>query len=269
MSKAETEQVTILRKINYYWRLAATAIAFTCFGLGGVLIPLLALPILVLLPGGREKRQARARFLVHSMALLFIHFMRAVGILRWRFAGLNKLERDGLLVLANHPTLLDVVFLIALMPNANCIVKSKLVKNPTMRGVVSLSGYIVNDIGESLLDDASESLQVGSSLIIFPEGTRTPPGGKVELQRGAARIALHAQVAPTLVIIRCDPPTLSKQHKWYHIPDRRFVIDIAVQHDLAIDSYLELNPALGARHLTRDLQNYFIGELESHGTRIT
>ncbi len=266
---AETEQIRISQKINYCWRLAATAVAFTLFGLGGVLVPLLALPVLALLPGGREKRQRRARFLVHSIALLFIHFMRLLGILRWRFEGLNKLERSGLLVLANHPTLLDVVFLIALMPNANCIVKGKLVKNPTMRGVVSLSGYIVNDVGESLLDDASASLHAGSSLIIFPEGTRTLPGGNVELQRGAARIAIRAQVAPTLVIIRCDPPTLSKQHKWYHIPDRRFVIGIAVRHDLAIDSYLELNPALGARHLTRDLQNYYSGELESHGTRIT
>ncbi len=161
---AETELAKILRKINYYWRLAATAIAFTFFGLGGVLVPLLALPILALLPGGHEKRQRRARFLVHSTALLFIHFMRLVGILRWRLEGLDKLERSGLLVLANHPTLLDVVFLIALMPNANCIVKGKLVKNPTMRGVVSLSGYIVNDVGESLLDDASASLHTGSSL---------------------------------------------------------------------------------------------------------
>ncbi len=266
---ADTKRAKIAQKINYSWRLIATAIAFTIFGLGGVLVPLLALPILALLPGGHEKRQRRARYLVHLAALLFIHFMRLLGILRWRFAGLGKLEREGQLVLANHPTLLDVVFLIALMPNANCIVKGKLVKNPTMRGVVSLSGYIVNDVGESLLDDASASLQQGSSLIVFPEGTRTPPNGQVELQRGAARIALYARVAPTLVVIRCEPPTLSKQHKWYHIPDRRFVIAIDVQHDLRLDSYLELNPAQGARYLTRDLQNYYTGELESHGTRST
>ncbi|MGI9283856.1 MAG: lysophospholipid acyltransferase family protein [Pseudomonadales bacterium] len=260
---------TIGRKLNYYWRLVATAIAFTMFGLGGVLIPLMAVPVLVLLPGGRDRRQRRARYLVHLMFLLFIHFMRVLGILRWRFAGLGKLNRNGLLVLANHPTLLDVVFLVGLMPDANCIVKGKLLKNPTMRGLLSLAGYIINDRSENLLEDARASLQEGGSLIVFPEGTRTAPNGDVVFQRGAAHIALCARVRPTLVVIRCDPPTLSKQHKWYHIPDRRFVISIDVRHDLSIDSYLELNPALGARHLTKDLQNFYIGELASHGTGIT
>ncbi len=266
---AETERTKITHKIGYCWRLIATGTAFTVFGLGGVLVPLVALPALALLPGGHDQRQRRARYLVHLAALVFIHFMRLLGILRWHFEGLGKLKREGLLVLANHPTLLDVVFLIALMPNANCIVKGKLVKNPAMRGVVSLSGYIVNDVGESLLGDASASLQQGSSLIVFPEGTRTAPNGHVEMQRGAARIALRARVAPTLVVIRCDPPTLSKQHKWYHIPYRKFVIGIDVRHDLRIDPYLELNPAQGARHLTRDLQKYYTGELDSHGTRTT
>lgn len=259
----------IAQKINYYWRLIATALAFTVFGIGGVLIPLLALPVLALLPGGRLIRQRRARYLIHLACLFFIHFMRLLGILRWQFDGLDRLNRNGLLVLANHPTLLDVVFLIGLIPNANCIVKGILVKNPTMRGVVSLSGYIVNNIGDSLLEDASATLRQGSSLIVFPEGTRTSPNGTLALQRGAARIALHAQTSPTLVVIRCDPATLSKQHKWYHIPDRSFVMRIEVKHDLPIDSYLQLNPALGARRLTKDLTNYYTGELEAHGTRST
>lgn len=252
---------TIAAKLNYGWRLVATAIAFTMFGFGGVLIPLVALPVLALLPGDRETRQRRARYLVHRIFFLFIHFMRVLGILQWRFTGLAKLDRKGLLVLANHPTLLDVVFLVGLMPNANCIVKDQLLKNPAMRGLVSLAGYIFNDSGENLLENAQASLSKGNSLIVFPEGTRTAPNGAVVFQRGAGHIALRAQVRPTLVIIRCEPPTLSKQHKWYHIPDRRFVISIDVQDDLPIDEYLELNPALGARHLTRDLQNYYIGEL--------
>ncbi|MGI9293634.1 MAG: lysophospholipid acyltransferase family protein [Pseudomonadales bacterium] len=254
---------TLARQINYGWRLVATALAFAVFGLGGVIIPLFALPLLLLLPGDDQRRQQRARYLVHQVFLLFIHFMRVVGILEWRFTGLEKLDRRGLLVLANHPTLLDVVFLVGLMPNANCIVKGQVHRNPVMRGLVSLTGYIVNEHGESLLEDARKSLDSGSSLIVFPEGTRTPPSGAMVFRRGAAHIALRARVQPSLAIIRCQPPTLSKQHKWYHIPDRRFLISIDVRDDLPIDDYLKLNPALGARHLTRDLQDFYIGELNT------
>lgn len=253
----------VIKKLSYCWRLLATASAFTLFGLGGVLVPIVAIPVLFLLPGGRLARQRRARYMVHKMFVLFIHYMRAVGILRWDFSGLERLKRPGLLILANHPTLLDVVFMVGLMPDVNCIVKGELLRNPAMRGFVSLTGYIINRGGEELLQNAGDSLAAGSSLLVFPEGTRTPANGVMQLRRGAAHVALKTRINPTLVVIQCNPSTLSRQHKWYHIPDRRFVITIEVNHDLPVQPFLGSNPALGARQLTKEIRNYYQGELNT------
>jgi len=256
-------------KLNYYWRLFATAIAFSLFGIGGVVIPLLALPVFYLLPGGLTERQVRTRKLVHQTFRLFIEITRLLGILSWEIDGLDKLQRTGILVLANHPTLLDVVFLISLIPNADCIVKSRLMKNPAMRGFVTLTGYITNDSADTLIDNARSSLEQGSTLIVFPEGTRTRPGQDIIFQRGAANIVIRSGTAPTPVIIECTPLTLSKQHKWYHIPERKFHLTFRVLNDINIDSFMATSPSLGARHLTRYLEDFFTTKLQINKHEIT
>ena len=254
-------------RINYLWRLLATASAFTFFGIGGVLIPLLAAPVLLLIYPDRQVRQARARLLMSAVFRLFIHYMRLVGILDWEYKNLDRLHRPGQLILANHPTLLDVVFLVALVPGANCLVKAELLRNPAMRGFVSMTGFIFNDSGEQLVELAAAQLRGGTSLIIFPEGTRTRQGQRLQFQRGAAHIALQADVAPTPVLIRCNPATLSKQHEWYDIPDRRFRMNISVHDELPIDDLVGEPSSVAARQLSRRLENYFSGELHRNGTR--
>lgn len=257
-----------MQTLNYYWRLFATAVAYLLFGIGGVLIPLLALPIFYLLPGGLSERQIYTRRLVHRTFLIFIRIMRLLGILTWEISGLDKLKRPGILVLANHPTLLDVVFLIAFIPNADCIVKSRLMRNPAMRGFVTLTGYITNDNADTLIDNAKASLEQGSTLIIFPEGTRSKPSQGIIFQRGAANIVIRSGFIPTPVIIECTPLTLSKQHKWYYIPERKPHFLFRVLDDIQINNFMKKQPGLGARELTRYLENFFSTKLpvNKHGS---
>lgn len=254
-----------MQRVFWLWRMFATALAYSLFGLGGVLVPPIAGVFLLLLPGGKAKRQRRARYLVHCLFKAFIYMMRALGLLRWRTQGMELLSRDGLLVLANHPTLLDVVFLVAFIPNASCIVKSRLLANPAMRGFIALTGYIANDDGQGLVSAARDAMASGSNLIVFPEGTRTRPGKAIAMQRGAANIAVRCGTDVTPVIISCLPPTLSKEDKWYHIPSRPFVMSFTVNKDICVACFSEKSAVHGARQLTQYLENYFTKETQHHG----
>ena len=247
----------LIRKLFYYWRVLATGIAFTTFGIGGITLPVFALVFFRFIPGSKQQQQSRARLLVHYTFKAFIYFMRFLGILRWKIDGLEKLQRSGLLILANHPTLLDVVFLVAFIPNATCIVKSHLLRNPAMRGFVTLTGYITNDKGEKLIQSARESFHQSSSLIIFPEGTRTQANNPRPFQRGAANIAIRTRTNITPVRIYCNPPTLSKEKNWYQVPEKTFLMSFYAADDISISPFLEDNSSLAARKLTRHLENYF------------
>lgn len=254
----------IARQFNYGWRLFATGLSFAVFGIGGLVIPWLATPWIKLTSTNPAERQRRARLLIHRTFRCFIYMMRGLGVLSWTIEGENLLKRPGLLILANHPSLIDVVFLIAFIPNPDCIVKGRLLANPAMNGFLRLTGFMANDGGAELIEGARHSLDSGSALIIFPEGTRTELGRPLRFHRGAANVALRTLTPITPVTILCRPTTLSKTHSWYHIPPQKVHICLIVGNDIAVSTYEQQPPALAARQLTQDLQNYFTEELRAH-----
>ncbi|MCW8195263.1 1-acyl-sn-glycerol-3-phosphate acyltransferase [Proteobacteria bacterium 005FR1] len=252
--------------LNKAWRIVATGIAFSLFGLGGMLLPLLVVPLIYLLPGDRVDRERRAKAAIHYTMRGFVEIMRGLGILTYSVETPAAFNQPGKLILANHPSLIDVVFLIAFIKRADCVVKSALVRNPFTRGPIGLAGYIANDDPEKVIEATVDSLARGNSLIIFPEGTRTTPGAELSFQRGAANIALRAGVPVTPVVITCEPTTLTKNSPWYRVPSRRFHFTMRLQPDIEVHSFVQAdNQSRAARRLTRFLQEYFTRELRAAG----
>jgi 1-acyl-sn-glycerol-3-phosphate acyltransferase len=253
------------KKLNFIWRIVATRLCFIVFGIGGLILPLICAPIILLISDSTKSRQYYSRKLIQKSFLFFVNFMRGIGVLSWGVKGVERLQREGLLILANHPTLIDVVFLISFVPHADCIVKQSLLKNPFMRGFIGLTGFITNDAGSELVDNAESSINRGGALIIFPEGSRSIPGQPLKFKRGAANVALRTNTPITPVHIDCNPITLSKMHRWYHTPTRKFHIQITVGEDISLTPYSDIPIAKAARYLTQDLQNYFSKELQVDG----
>jgi 1-acyl-sn-glycerol-3-phosphate acyltransferase len=122
---------------------------------------------------------AAAREVIRIAFRAFVGSDARAGRAALRSADSSELERDGLLILANHPTLIDTVFLMAFVQNADCIVKGGLWNNPFTAVRCGRPGYINNDLGAALVDDCIASLRMRNNLIMFPEGTRTPAAGAI------------------------------------------------------------------------------------------
>lgn len=143
------------------------------------------------------------------------------------------------------------------------MVKSKLLRNPFIRGPVKAAGYIINnDEADAVITTASQVFDDGRVVIVFPEGTRTTPSQKIQLKRGAANIAIRTGAEITPVIIDCSPTTLTKENRWYQIPEQRMHFTIQVKDKLDFDqSIVSLPPSKAARSLTNTLSEYFNGEI--------
>lgn len=256
----------MLDQVSLYWRVFATGLSFVTFGVGGLLLRVLVFPLLSLLVWQRQKRIALARMVIRVVFRAFVGLMQALGVLHYEIIGRQRLERDGLLILANHPTLIDTVFLMAFIKRADCIVKGGLWNNPFTRGPVRAAEYINNNQGVGLVADCIASLRAGNNLIVFPEGTRTPCGGTISLKRGAANIAVRGARDVTPVLIRCEPMTLGKGEKWWRVPPRSVRFRIEVRDDIKIDSFIAggATEVMAARHLTDYLQTYFTEENQRH-----
>jgi 1-acyl-sn-glycerol-3-phosphate acyltransferase len=219
-------------------RILFVGFAFLAFDIGGLMVRMLFFPLLLVSVRDEQSRAEVARDFIGWSYRSLIAFLRSSGVLDYKVIGAEKLERPGLLILANHPTFLDIVFLMAVVKRSDCIVKSGLWRNPFLRGPVIAANYIRNDHSAGLMHDCVAALSRGESLIIFPEGTRTPLNGALKLQRDAAHIAVRSGCNITPVLIRCQPPMLARGVRWWKLPKNRSRFDIEVKDEIDIQPFV-------------------------------
>jgi 1-acyl-sn-glycerol-3-phosphate acyltransferase len=257
----------MLDQVGRAYRGLATGFCFAVFGAGGLLIGTLVLPVLVLCVRNPERRRVMGKRVMHESFRFFVGLMRFVGVLRYRVRNLERLHRPGLLVVANHPSLIDVVFLISLLQRANCIVRGTLLRNPFTRYPILAADLIPNwEDGEALLDRCAVSLARGDCLVVFPEGSRSDaPDRMLRFQRGAAHIALRARTAFTPVVIRVGEHNLGRHDKWWRAPRERMSYELEVMEDIPVGPLLErgLELPTAARELTATLRHFFEEALET------
>lgn len=137
---------------------------------------------------------------------------RASGLMRIDASELKSLRKHpgGLIIAANHPTMLDALLIVAQLPRSVCIMKAGLMRNPFLGAGARLARYIRNDSPRTMIRHAVASLREGGQLVLFPEGTRTEKGMLNRFRPGITAIAQRAGVPIQTVIIETDTPYLGK-----------------------------------------------------------
>ena len=211
-----------MKAIDHLWRLFGTALSFVVFGLAGLVIGLVAFPLMSLIVRDLKIRKRLARNTIGHAFGCFIRMMKVLGVIDYRIEGREHIRpRSNMLIVANHPTLIDVVILISLFPNTNCVIKAAVTNNPFMRSVVGAADYIPNSEPETLLDSSVRYLRRGGNLMLFPEGTRTQQGRPIRFKPGAATVALRAGATILPVVIHCEPVFLHKDVPWHYVPPEK------------------------------------------------
>lgn len=248
-------------KLYYAWRILATVVSMVLFGLGGLCVTIFIFPAIALLTRDPDEKHRRTQHIIHGLFRLYIKILEALFLIKVSTKDKHKLNScEGCMIIANHPSLLDVVVLMSLMPRAQCLVKSALWDNRFLGGVVRSAGYIRNDVSsEQLLEECSRQLKAGENIILFPEGTRTQPGTAIKFKRGAANIALASGADIQLVFITVTPSTLTRNQPWYHVAKSRVKIDVETGERLDISPYLlQDTRSISARNLTRRLEQPYV-----------
>ena len=260
---------TFLRtKLDRGWRRFATGLSFAIFGGSGLALGLVAFPLLNLMVRDSARRMAYSRRTIAWTFRRFIGIMHGLGLLTYELRGFEKLHRTGLLVLSNHPSLIDTVFLLGFIPNSTCVVDDALFRNSFTEKPLRAAGFIRNDAGSNVMTDCVAALDAGLNVLIFPEGTRTPVSNTVRLKRGGSNIAIRSERNITPVIIHCSPRTLMKGEKWWQIPARPPLFSLQVGEDIAVQGFRQddESPALAVRRLTAYLEQYFTTQNPAHAS---
>jgi 1-acyl-sn-glycerol-3-phosphate acyltransferase len=167
--------------------LGGTAIALVVLG-----IPLLAAPATWIFAVAR----------VWARCVFWL--MRVVLGLRWELRGRTELLRPGALVAAKHQSAWDTIVFYLLAPRPAYVMKKELMAIPIYGWLARRQKHIAVDrkAGGSALRQmqraAQAALDIGATIVVFPQGTRVAPGDKQPYHPGIAGLygALGVPVVP-------------------------------------------------------------------------
>jgi 1-acyl-sn-glycerol-3-phosphate acyltransferase len=254
----------LLRRLEFAWRIVGTGLAFAGFFGGGFALAIVGFRAIDLFTQNPVRRRERHHALIRWAFGIFISLVTRLGIIAVKLDDPAALKSSkGTIVVANHPSLLDVVLLTATIPRVQCIVKRALWASPFLGPVMRGNGYIPADLDpEALLVACRDALSDGRCLIVFPEGTRTQPGQPVSFQRGFAHIATLLDADIQLVLITCTPPAFTKGEKWWAVPPRRPVFQVSSAGWVRAESWRG-SPyrSIAARRIVRHIERLYNDQL--------
>jgi len=180
--------------------------------------------------------------------LAWFHATRIVRI-EWKGFDESPLQ-PGTVYIANHPTLIDATVILARLPDAVCIFKPSLMRNPAIGPAAVMAGYVRGDAGLDLIKAAAARVAAGQSLLVFPEGTRTASGISVgPMKPGFALIADRAKAPVRLMVVRSSPGLCTRGRPWWHAPP---VLPCTIE--VSLDRSWPYEPGRSAAELTQSVE---------------
>jgi len=192
---------------------------FFLFAFGIFVELIFILPVIRVIEKFKGYKPSRMQNVHRFFFVIWLGLMRAGRMLKGK-PSKGKCFDGPCIIIANHPGLFDVLFMIRDIPKLTVLVKRSLVQFLPLGPIFKSSGYILSpgkgdsNPVESLLN-AIEKLNLGYKFLLFPEGTRSPAGGLRQFKAGAFKIAQKQGIPLQPVIIHNTPPFLPKGEPWY------------------------------------------------------
>lgn len=170
-----------------------------------------ALP-LILVP--RHIREPMVQWGISFICRTFFVGMSVCGAAKVDLSALDALNgQRGMLLVPNHPSMIDVFLILSRVPRTVCLMKASISFNLFLGVGAYLAGYISNRQPEKMFRAAIDSVRAGNLLLIFPEGTRTTRQPVNPIRNSVALIAKKAQAPLQTILLKTNSPYLSKGWK--------------------------------------------------------
>lgn len=246
----------LVRAKSVFWKIYSPIALGLGFGMLGILCAFwmpFAFVLNYVLP--EKSRHVIGRLAIRIGLNFYLFFLSLFCGCRFNFAiTRNDLSNKAGVIVANHPSLLDAVLLLALIPNTVCVMKSSLLDNPFLGASARLAGFIRNSDPFDMITHAKQVADEGTNLLLFPEGTRSLSMHKVNtLNQSAALLSSKLNLPIRAFIITYDQSFLGKVNKVTSIPSLPMKISVRVGK--------VFYPSTDNASVTQDLENYINGEI--------
>ncbi len=221
-------------------RLILYASALFMFTVGAILLGILIFPTVKIFSKGEKDYKQRCAAIVNKLWCFLIKYLKLTQIIDFEYdKKITKIENK--IIVASHPSFIDIVLLIALIPNSLCLVKTSILNNFIMRNIVK-SLYITNDgTIDDFLAKSKKALDYGFNIIIFPTGKRVDEGEEVQIHKGAAKLSILTKKSIVPVKITTSEPFLTKNRSIFQIGKNIVKFKLEIGEEINPDECFEEN----------------------------
>ncbi len=160
-------------------------------------------------------------------------------------AGREKIRPEAAYVMvANHLSLLDILVLFRLFSHFKWVSKIENFRLPFIGWNMVLNDYIKLKRGDRdsvvrMLRECEDALASGNSIMMFPEGTRSPSGRMRAFKPGAFELALRTKSPILPIVIQGTADALPKRG---FVLQGRHPIRVTVLDEIPVASFEGLGP---------------------------
>lgn len=132
----------------------------------------------------------------------------------------NLLSDRPVIYMSNHQSNFDILAVFAGLPGQfRWLAKEELFRIPLFGLTMRRAGYIPLDRSDRQkaiqgMGAAARRIAAGASVMIFPEGTRSPDGSLLPFKKGGFILALESQVPIVPIVIRGSCKIMPKHSRW-------------------------------------------------------
>jgi 1-acyl-sn-glycerol-3-phosphate acyltransferase len=187
----------------------------------------------------------RRRYILHQWTCRWSDIILGINpYWKVRVEGRDKIDPAKTYVMvSNHQSGLDIMVLFKLHRHFKWVAKKGLFRIPLIGWNMALNGYIPieRSRGRSklqMMDKAADSIRAGNSVILFPEGTRSPDGNLQPYKTGAFRLALDTRCEILPIAIKDTHQAVKKGGLLVHKNDH---IRLSVLDPIPYESFSHLD----------------------------
>lgn len=189
-----------------------TSWCFILFIVGCCILHVIML-VLYLIPLSLKKKRAFICYLI-MFSCKFICFA-AFNMKKKKIDISDKTFATPSIIIANHQSFLDILYLLSLSPKLVMVTNHWVWRSPLFGLFIRYAGFLYIGEGcENAGEKIHERMSAGYSVIVFPEGTRTPDGVIIRFHKGAFYYSQEYNIDITPILLYGTGMLISKLHPY-------------------------------------------------------
>lgn len=227
--------------------------SFLFFYIGAAIISFVVFPLIERFT--KDKRTKYAKVVYHSWRG-FVRYLAKVGVLKLNVENVEQLNNiKNKIIVSTHPSYIDILILMSLIPKSTCFVKEGLAHDFVMKNIIDKifipSGLELDEmqrITKDYLDD-------GFNVVVFPSGIRHRRNEYPKIKKGTALIAMNANKDIIPIEMFTDYDFLQIGQSVLDVGDKPVTYTIRQLDEIQIKDYITYDEVNSRKNITKAISD--------------